>query len=80
MDNTYRWVVCIDINAQSLEESYGHVYNLMKELKKDSKNLTYEDWESTDEVYDPEGGQIDPDVIQKARESFLSKVEEIEEI
>ena len=59
---SFRLVVSIDIeDVESLDEAYSHLYDFMK---CSPKNI---DWESTDEGYDEDGQELDPQDIQLAR-------------
>jgi len=64
----YRIVICVDIEADSLELAYGKLYDFMKHeapVGWDRRDL---DWESTDEWFDDEHAEPqDPDVLQAAR-------------
>jgi hypothetical protein len=65
---TYRFVICVDVDATSLENAYNDLYDSMKEIS--SQSL---EWESTDEAYFPDGEEVDPIILQKARLSKLSQ-------
>jgi hypothetical protein len=64
----YRFIIAVDIDADDLKSAYGKLYHFMGQrgpgVGWDRKDL---DWESTDENYDDDGEEIDPDVMQKAR-------------
>jgi hypothetical protein len=64
--NTYRLVICVDVEADTLTEAYGDVYRGM------TKSAL--DWESSDEWFDVDGYHGDPDVLQTARMAYLDKV------
>lgn len=64
MDNAYRLVVMVDVEATSLDEAYGKVYTAMTK--------TGEPWESTDEAFH-DGEQVDADDLQAARMKYLDK-------
>jgi hypothetical protein len=49
-DGMYRFVVCIDLEAESLSEAYALLYQKMAS--------TFIDWETTDEAYNPDGSGI----------------------
>ena len=59
---TYRFLICVDVDATSLENAYSDLYDSMKEIS--SQSL---EWESTD------GEEVDPIILQKARLSKLSQ-------
>ena len=44
----YRFVVCVDVDASDLQGAYEKLLGRMQS----------NDWESTDEAYDPEGEQV----------------------
>ena len=60
---TFRFVICVDIEAEDLYEAYSTLYDRMAIIWEE-KIL---DWESSDENYDEEGKILDPDDVQKAR-------------
>lgn len=69
---TWRLVICLDVEACSLEQAYERVYDIMGTV--DSEDFQ---WESTNEAYDPEGGSIDLEEMQDARmKVFASKKEQ----
>ncbi len=57
----YRFVVCVDVDADDLPEAYAGLL----------QRMNANDWESTDEAYAPDGEQIDKDELTRARESVL---------
>lgn len=59
-----RLVICLDVEANTLEAAYGRVHRFMRTLP----DGWY--WESTDEAFDHHGEVIPPDDIQKARGAF----------
>ncbi len=59
----YRFVVCVDIEAENLPEAYEKLLGRMNA----------NDWESTDEVYGPDGEEIGEERFSQAR----AKVTEI---
>ena len=64
----YRIVVCMDIDASSLLEAYGKLYETMAKVTGSKTGL---DWESSDEAYDPDGNLIPEDVLQGARQTYF---------
>jgi hypothetical protein len=66
---TYRFVVCIDIHANSLKEAYRELYNKMA--------VSGFDWESSDEAYNDEGEEISVDELSETRMEVIA--EETEE-
>lgn len=64
----YRLVVCIDVEADSLKDAYGKVYEAMGQLPEGL------DWESSDEAFDPDGAEIGPKKLQEARMAYLDSV------
>jgi hypothetical protein len=55
MKRTYRLMICVDVQADSLEEAYDKVHTHM--------TGTGVAWESSDEAYSPDGEQIPPSVV-----------------
>ena len=58
----HRIVVCLDVEAESMKEAYGKVYQTLKAV--DCEDFQ---WESSDEWYDPDGGQLPAETVQKIR-------------
>lgn len=58
----HRIVVCLDIEARSMEDAYRRVYRRMRRV--DCANFQ---WESTDEWYDPEATPLEPGDVQDIR-------------
>lgn len=67
--STYRFVICVDVEESDLSLAYSKLYHSMKLIS--SKEL---DWESTDEAYFEDGEEVDPNILQKAREFTLNNV------
>jgi len=69
---SFRLVVCIDVNADSLESAYEQVYRALGKLPPGFE------WESSDEAYDEDGdGQaVDEDVLSAARMAVLDRLVE----
>jgi hypothetical protein len=63
----YRFVICVDIEADDLHLAYAKLYDFMGRNSPVGWNRKDLDWESTDENYDHDGDEIDPDVMQAAR-------------
>ena len=68
--SVWRLVICLDVEASSLEEAYSIVYDKMKTL--DCEEFQ---WESTDEAFDPDGDPIDEEELVKAR---LAKFDQVD--
>ena len=66
----FRFVICLDVEADSLEEGYSKVYDTMGRI-----SCREIDWISTDEVFDPDGESVPADAIQAAR---MKKIDEQE--
>jgi hypothetical protein len=63
----YRFVVCVDVEAESLQDAY----------QKLSEQLRDTAWESTVEAYGPpEGAAIEAAVLQHAIEAVLERGEQ----
>jgi len=58
----YRFVVCVDVGGRTLDEAYGNLLDRMNG----------NDWESSDEVYDPEGVEVDEDELSAMRLRVLA--------
>lgn len=58
----FRFVICVDVEASSLEEGYSKLYDTM--AKVDTEDFQ---WESSDEVYNPDGGVVCEDDLVCAR-------------
>jgi hypothetical protein len=56
MDETYRFIICVDIDAENDEAAYKLLREQM-DLIKAGSGLN---WESTDEAYMPDGDPVDP--------------------
>lgn len=63
----YRLVVCLDVEAESLKDAYGRVYEAMGKLPEGF------DWESSDEAFDPEGELIDVNDLGRARMEYIDE-------
>lgn len=46
--NEYRFVISVDLDAESLQEAYSKLL----------KRMNANDWESTDEAYGPDGERV----------------------
>lgn len=64
MSEEYRFVVCVDVEAEDLEAAYSKLLDRM------SGN----DWESSDEAYNPDGIEIPLSSLNEARLNVLSKL------
>ena len=71
----FRLVVCLDVDASSVEEAYEKVYRIMNGLG--SEKL---EWESTDEAYNSDGEQIPEEEYQAARLHVFQKLRDSGEI
>lgn len=60
---SYRLIVCFDIEADNLEGAYRKLEGQLRRIPIA--------WETSDEAYDEDGEEIDPDVLQKAIVSVL---------
>lgn len=70
MSNSYRLVVCIDVDATSLLEAYGKVYEAMGRITGPMSGM---DWESSDEAYTPNAELIPEEELSKTRMAYLDK-------
>lgn len=66
----YRLVVCVDIDAPSLLEAYGKLYETMAKITGPNTGLY---WESSDEAYDSDGEPIDEDELGRAQTEYFNK-------
>ncbi len=64
---SYRLVICIDVDAESLTQAYGRVHKGMGDVNFEG----LEGWESTDENFDEDANIIPPEVMQQARDKFF---------
>ena len=64
---SYRLVICIDVDAESLTQAYGRVHEGMSDVNFEG----FEGWESSDENFDEDGEAVSPDVMQQARDKFF---------
>jgi len=60
-----RLIICIDLDTDNVEEAYNEVRNAM-----DKSPL---EWESSDEWYDVDGEEGDPEELQHARMRVFNK-------
>lgn len=67
---SFRLVVCIDVEADSLESAYEQTYHALSKLPPGFG------WESSDEAYDSDGdGQaVDEDTLSDARMAVLDRI------
>jgi len=66
MSDSFRLVICVDVDANDLADAYGKVYEAMAKLPEGM------DWESSDEWFDDSGDSTgDPDELQAARMKYL---------
>ena len=68
---TFRLVLCVDVEAENLDEAYETTYDKMSSLS--SPDF---EWESSDEAYGEGGEQINEDDLQAARMRGLEKKEQ----
>lgn len=71
----YRIVVCIDVAAHSAAEAYGIVTKKLVEACREGAM----DWESSDEWYGPDGGQLSEEAVSAARQEFFDDNREAHE-
>lgn len=67
--SNYRLVICLDVEADSLEQAYERVYTTMGTVDREDFQ-----WESTDEAYDPDGGEVDAEEMQQARMAVFRRL------
>lgn len=58
----FRFVICVDVEADSLDEGYSKLYDTMAKVDQEAFQ-----WESTDEAFTPDGDVVDPKDLQRAR-------------
>lgn len=63
MSETYRIVVCVDIDADDLTDAYRQLFKGMAGLC----GITGFDWESSDEWYAEDGQRIEEDALTAVR-------------
>ena len=69
---TYRIVVCVDVDAADLTDAYRAVYACMTSLA----TVSVIEWESSDEWYAEDGQRIEQDAIDLARVTVLQEIDE----
>lgn len=66
---SYRLVICVDVEAESLDAAYGKVYKAMGTITGKDTGM---DWESTDEWFAQDGEQGTVKEMEEARERFFT--------
>lgn len=69
MSKYYRLVICLDVEADSLESAYEKVYRTMGGV--DCREFQ---WESTDEAYDEDGNQVEEEEMQRVRHTVFARL------
>lgn len=64
--NFIRFVVCVDVRGENLKDAYKTLLNNMGKMLENSGGLI-DGWESTDEVFDADGIEIDSDCLADVR-------------
>lgn len=67
-DPYFRFVVCIDVEGDTLGGAYT-------KLREGMKGQPF-GWETTEEAYSPDGEQIDVDVLETTLAQELAKVDD----
>lgn len=67
----YRFVICVDLEASSLEDAYSRLCAAMGKVEVSTQGSIQ--WESTDEAYDPDGFEVDADKLSDARMAVLGR-------
>lgn len=62
-----RFVVCIDVESDDLCDAYGKMSEALHTLQEGVL------WESTDEAFQNDGSEIDPEDLQEARMEYFNK-------
>lgn len=70
-ETMFRFVICVDVEASSLEEGYSKLYDTMGKV--DAEKFQ---WESSDEAYTPDGDRVSEDDLTRARMKKLAPAEE----
>lgn len=70
-NDMFRFVICVDVSAKSLEEGYSTLFDTM--MKIDGKSFQ---WESTDEAYMPDGEPLTEEELSKVR---MSKFQDLQD-
>lgn len=68
---SYRFVVCIDVDAEGMTEAYGKLHEGLSVVNFEG----YEGWESTDENFDEDGELVPPETMQQHRDEFFRNKE-----
>lgn len=67
----YRFVICVDLEASSLEDAYRKLCANMGAVEASTQGRVQ--WESTDEAYEPDGSQVDEDTLSDAIMAVLDE-------
>lgn len=70
---SYRIIVCIDVDANSAAEAYGKITAVLCAIEPELV------WESSDEWYGPDGGQLSEEAVSAARQEFFDDNREAHE-
>jgi hypothetical protein len=65
---SYRFVVCVDVEAETLDEAYRR---LIKAMGYAEEGHAYMQWESSDEAFTPDGCEIHENDLSEARMRVL---------
>ena len=68
----WRWVVCLDIQADSLVDAYGRLWKELGDL--DERTQGSIQWESTDEAFNPDGDQLLVKELEACRTAFFDSL------
>ena len=68
----FRFVICVDVEADSLEEGYSKLYDTM--AKVDTEDFQ---WESSDEAYTPDGDAVgEADLVRARMDKLAAQADE----
>lgn len=74
-----RIVVCLDVNAESLDDAYRTVKRTLDSAcyTEPAESRAFEGWESTDEWFDSDGAPVPEDVMSEVRSRVLASEAEL---
>jgi len=69
----FRFIVAVDVDAVSLPEAYKKLRTQLDKTTSESSRGEI-GWETTDEAFDNQGNQIDPDELQDVISSSIDSM------
>lgn len=69
--SVYRFVVCVDVDADTLDEAYEA---LQRNMPSNRAAMSGVEWETTEEWFDPDSEEPgDPERLEAARKKYFAK-------